>query len=387
MSGAAPVAQRHPAIDWMRGFVMVLMAVDHASGVLNAGRLAHDSAFDLSGLGLRAVDGVLPAAQFLTRWITHLCAPTFLFLSGTSLALSTSRRAERGASPGEIDRHLFVRGAVLLCFEAFWFSPLFSVPMGHYALVLQVLFAIGAGLWLMIPLRRLDARWLLALGLAWFVVGEALTLGLAGIGTAPPVWLRVLLAPGALPGGEVLYPALPWLAMMALGWAFGERLARMDGASGSREAGRLCLVAGAASLAVFVLVRASNGYGNMGLVRRNGELLEWLFVSKYPPSLSFAALELGLMGVALGGLFLLQQRLAAPRAGDPLLILGQTALFFYLLHFHLLGVAGAALGWIGTRGLPTTYAAALAVTLFLVPICRAYGGYKRRHPNGWAQYV
>jgi uncharacterized membrane protein len=354
---------------------------------MNGGRLAHDSAFDLSGFGLHAVEGALPAGQFLTRWITHLCAPTFLFLSGTSLALSTVRRQAKGATPGEIDRHLCIRGALLLVIEAVWFSPLMSAPAGHYMLVMQVLFAIGAGLLLMIPLRRLESRWLLALGLAWFVVGEAITLGLAGIDTAPPGWLRVLLSPGAIAGAEVLYPVLPWLAMMAMGWAFGERLARMDGASAAQTAGRLCLGAGAASLALFGLVRTVNGYGNMALLRRNDTWLEWLFVSKYPPSLSFAALELGLMGVLLGGMFLLQRRVSAPHANNPLLILGQTALFFYLLHFHLLAIGGAAIGWIGSRGLPTAYAAALAVTAFLVPICRAYGRYKRRHPDGWAQYV
>ena len=382
------MTRRIAAIDWMRGFVMVLMTVDHASLSFNAGRLATDSAYLLDpATGAAAwVSGTeLPLAQFLTRWITHLCAPTFLFLSGTSLALSTARRRERGASPGEIDRHLCIRGALLLLFEAAWFSPLFSANLGHYALVLQVLFAIGAGLLLMIPLRRLDARWLFGLGVAWFVVGEAPTLALAG-GSGSGGWLRLLLAPGGFPGGEMLYPAVPWLAMMVLGWAFGERLSRMDG-SASRSAGIFSLAAGSASLCVFVLVRALNGYGNMGLVRRDDSLLEWLFVSKYPPSLSFAALELGLMGILLGGLFLLQQRITAPRAGNPLLILGQTALLFYLLHLHLLGVAGAALGWIGSRGLPTTYVAALAVTAFLVPICRAYGGYKRRHPDGWAQYV
>ncbi len=386
----ASAPERLVAIDWMRGFVMVLMAIDHGSAVMNGGRLAHDSVWDLTPMGVPANEGLLGAAQFFTRWITHLCAPTFLFLSGTSLALSTARRRERGDSPAEIDRHLWIRGAVLLSFEAVWFSPLFSAPLGHYALVLQVLFAIGAGLWLMIPLRRLDARWLCALGLAWFVAGEAVTLGLAGVGDSPPGWLRVWLVPGAMSGAEVLYPALPWLAMMALGWAFGVGLSQaeaQDGEGASARAARWCLRGGALSLTVFVAVRALDGYGNMALLRRNDTLLEWLFVSKYPPSLSFAALELGLMGVMLGALFRLQQRIPLPWSGNPLLVLGQTALFFYLLHFHVLGVSGALLGWIGSRGLVETYAAAFAVTALLVPLCKAYGGYKRRHPDGWTQFV
>src|SRR5215813_1527463 len=87
-------------VDWLRGLVMVLMTVDHASASFNAGRLFGDSAKTWVPWT------PLPAAQFFTRWVTHLCAPTFLFLSGTSLALSTASRSARGIPPPAIDRHL-----------------------------------------------------------------------------------------------------------------------------------------------------------------------------------------------------------------------------------------------------------------------------------------
>ena len=113
-------AQRFAALDWMRGFVMVLMAVDHASQTWNAGRVSADSAYlvDLATGAPAWIPGTeLDLAQFLTRWITHLCAPTFLFLSGASLAMSLERRRQQGAQEGALDRHLFVRAVVILGFE------------------------------------------------------------------------------------------------------------------------------------------------------------------------------------------------------------------------------------------------------------------------------
>src|SRR5215468_11164824 len=116
--------ERLVAIDWLRGLVMMVMAVDHASVVFNAGRTALDSPYPIEAFFEPAwtPGTALPAAQFFTRWITHLCAPTFLFLSGTSLALSTAGRAARGLSAAAIDRHLIARGLVLVAFEAAWLS-------------------------------------------------------------------------------------------------------------------------------------------------------------------------------------------------------------------------------------------------------------------------
>ena len=104
----------------MRGFVMVLMTLDHASVMFNGGRLALDSVWPIdASTGAGWTPGTaLPAAQFYTRWVTHLCAPTFLFLSGTSLALSLEKRRAESMTEGALDRHLFVRGAVILGCEA-----------------------------------------------------------------------------------------------------------------------------------------------------------------------------------------------------------------------------------------------------------------------------
>src|SRR5207248_347237 len=129
-------AERVRPLDWLRGVVMVLMAIDHASGTFNAGRLVTDST------ALYQSGSPLPAAQFLTRWITHLCAPTFVFLAGASLALSIERRRDLGERPADVDRFIATRGLFIAALDPLWMSWVFAP--GH--LLLQVLYAIGLSL-------------------------------------------------------------------------------------------------------------------------------------------------------------------------------------------------------------------------------------------------
>jgi len=190
--------------------------------------------------------------------------------------------------------------------------------------------------------------------------------------------VAVALAAGVLGSA----PLLPWLAMMMLGWSFGRVLARSDRPEGLLAAG------GAAALVLFALVRGLNGYGNMRLLSEDGSLVQWLHVSKYPPSLAYTALELGLMALCLAALFSLGRRVpAAARWLRPLLVLGQTALFFYLLHVHVLTLAAWALGASHHGGLAVTYAAGAGIVLLLYPLCARYRRYKLAHPDGWARYV
>ena len=149
---------------------MVLMAIDHASQMWNGGRLASDSAY-LANLfvgGEYWIPGTeLDPAQFLTRWITHLCAPTFLFLSGTSLAMSLEKRRAKGMAERELDRHLLIRAGVVLACEG-----ILTLMAGSGLLMLQVLFAIGTSMIAMVGLRRLPTPVLLALGLGWLAGSE-----------------------------------------------------------------------------------------------------------------------------------------------------------------------------------------------------------------------
>jgi len=371
-------------IDWMRGFVMVLMTLDHSSLMFNSGRIVLDSAWPIDPFTRASWEPgtALPASQFFTRWVTHLCAPTFLFLSGTSLALSLEKRRGAAKTEWELDRHLFIRGAVILGCEGF-----LSLLAG--GVTLQVLYAIGISLWLMIPLRRLSTPVLVGIGIGWFTVGEAITLAAVPAGESAPLALKLLVAPGLDPPVLVSYPVIGWLAMMVLGWGFGRHLLGMTPTGRLAEAGRNCSRAGFTALAVFLLVRGLDGYGNMALHRDDGSLVQWLHVSKYPPALAYTALELGLMALGLAFCFALERRLRAPASRwNPLRVYGQTPLFYYMLHFVGLGTAATVLtGGIGQRGLPETYLAMLATLFALYPLCLLWRRYKTAHSDSWTQYV
>lgn len=362
------------ALDWMRGLVMVLMTIDHASDSFNAGRLMTD------GFALYKVGTPLPAAQFLTRWITHLCAPTFVFLAGAALALSVERRRRAGEPPAATDRFIVTRGLIIAALDPVWMSLAF-IPG---SVILQVLYAIGGSLVLMAALRRLSTGVMLAVALVLFAGGEALIgLVLWMVGGSPTLPVALLFTGGRFGGLIVAYPIVPWLAIMMLGWSFGRWLERATPA----VAERLLVGAGLGALGVFVLVRGLNGYGNMLLPREDGSLVQWLHVSKYPPALSYASLELGIMALLLAGFFAVSRRFGEVAWLAPLRVLGQTALFFYLLHVHLLVLAADGLGLHHGAGLGAAYVGALCTVVALYPLCVWYGGYKRAHPDGWPRYV
>ena len=161
---AAPsvLSHRLPALDWMRGLVMILMVTDHASASFNAARPTADGAALYAGEALSAVD-------FLYRWISPLCAPAFLFLAGASLALSIERKRARGGSAWSIDRDLLIRGGLVLSVDLL----LISFLKGD-SVVLQVMYAIGISMMAMTILRRMPTTWLLAFGLGVFLLTESL---------------------------------------------------------------------------------------------------------------------------------------------------------------------------------------------------------------------
>ena len=371
-----PRFERLVALDLMRGLVMVLMALDHSSDAFNGGRLITDSAaFFTPGTPL-------PAAQFLTRWVTHLCAPTFVFLAGTGLAFSVKNELSRGKSQLSVDRYLLVRGVIIVGFEL-WVSYFLMSP-GKY--LFQVLYAIGTSYLLMIPLRRLKAPAALALSL-----GLMLTLELAGAafgGPAPksaPLGVTLLILGGRLGPLFVAYPTLPWLSIMLLGWAFGNHLlARPQAPS---ELSRRLALTGLVSLALFAVIRGVDGYGNMWLHREGWSLVQWLHVSKYPPGLAYLTLELGLcfLGLAVFMAFFSGSR--APSRHHVLFVLGQTPMFFYLLHFPLLMESAKLFGVEKRLGLAGAYLGAALAVLLLYPACRAYRSYKLAHRDGWPRYI
>ncbi|HSM08495.1 MAG TPA: heparan-alpha-glucosaminide N-acetyltransferase domain-containing protein [Gemmatimonadota bacterium] len=388
--------KRLPAIDWMRGIVMILMATDHASGAYNSGRLVTDSAL------MYAAGMPLPPLQFFHRWLSHLCAPTFLFLAGTALALSIEKKVGRGESAGSIDRDMFVRGLIILAVDLF-FINLFWLPG---AILLQVMYAIGVAMILMIPLRRLPSPALLVIGVAilfaaeWFLpdgfvvsnepgsVLGALTLGAGMFDTnleAFGPW-AALGIPDAFVAG---YPVLPWLAMMVFGWVFGRwLLARREADDSEVQSTRLLAWTGLGALGVYAVIRGFNTFGNQQLYRLDGSWIQWLHVSKYPPSVAFTALELGLMCLILAGLFVLQRRQGENvNLDNPVLVFGQTAFFFYVVHIFFYEVTARLLGLHIQEGLLVSTIAMTVGLVVLYPVCLWYRGFKAKHAGTVLRYM
>ncbi|HSC05257.1 MAG TPA: heparan-alpha-glucosaminide N-acetyltransferase domain-containing protein [Steroidobacteraceae bacterium] len=387
-AGVARQTTRIAAIDWMRGLVMILMTIDHASMAFDGSHVSHDSAYYADAMTM-----ALPAGEFFTRWITHLCAPTFVFLAGTALALSIERRVAKGAKPWDIDKNILKRGAIIALFD------LTIISLGSGYLNLGVLLAIGLSMICMAFLRRLPTWALLALAFGWIAFGEfftgltwhppgsapPLTSFFMATGTAPP--LTSLFTDVGAPGGVVnKYSLFPWLTMMVLGWVFGRHMLQWDAGKTRLSPITLLTIAGAVALVVFAVVRAQQGYGDMFLNRVDDSWQQWLHVSKYPPSLTFYALELGILWLCLALLMKIEPIIGV-RPNGAFLLFGQTAMFFYLVHRLVLEVPATYFGLRGVGDLATTYIVSAILLVLLYPACLWYRTFKAAHPNSFLKYI
>ncbi|TFG80758.1 MAG: hypothetical protein E4H20_10745 [Spirochaetales bacterium] len=170
------------------------------------------------------------------------------------------------------------------------------------------------------------------------------------------------------------YPALPWLSVVALGMAFGRWMER-DRKSAYRKA----IITGLALLALFVIIRWLDGFGNLR-PRQGSSWIDWLNTVKYPPSISFLCMTLGIDLLLLGGLGLADDWNRGRRISDSLARLGRVPLFFYICHLYVY----AGLGWLlAPKGstLVTAYLAWVVGLAILYPVCSWYGRLKRRHPG------
>jgi uncharacterized membrane protein len=360
------------ALDWLRGLVIVLMTVDHSGSIFDAAHMHGDSA------ARWVVGSPLPPGEFLTRWVTHLCAPVFVLLAGASLALSAEKRRDDPT----LTRFIVTRGLLIAALDPLWMSLGFA---GYSRAVFQVLYAIGLSLVCMAWLRKLSTPWLLGGALALTLLGELSDLWRPVEQPAHAVWGYLFAGGPVFPGAVCAYPLLPWLAVMMYGWVLGRWLlvARPNVVRARWLAGL-----GVALLAAFVVVRGVDGYGNWNLHRDSAEVLQWLHVAKYPPSLAYLCLELGIGLVLLGGFFWLDDPGSPRKALMPLTVLGSTAFFYYLLHVHVLaGFQALAHLDVKSDGLLKTWLAAAVTLGVLAWPCWRYRRYKQAHPDGWTRYV
>lgn len=368
------IAQRVASIDWMRGLVMVLMVIDHAAMAFNRHHLDEDSA-----LYPNASLMDLPGAEFFTRWMTHLCAPSFVFLAGTALALSVERRVVQGTNTWEIDKGILIRGVIIALLD----PTLISLGSGRWTF--QVLYAIGVSMVCMALLRRLPTWGLLTLSLGWVAFGEVVT----GWFWTPPGNSSVLAAFTVASYGSsamnIKYPVVPWLAIMVLGWVFGRHLIRFALGRSKVSGVKVLWISGAAGLLIFAVVRGIAGYGDMFLHRSGNSWQQWLHISKYPPSLTYYSLELGILFLCLALLRTIEPRIGL-RTNGVFYVFGQTAMFYYLVHRLTFETAATYFGLRGFDGLAATYGAAAVMIVLLYPACRWYRTLKAAHPHSLLKY-
>jgi uncharacterized membrane protein len=387
---AGQVRQRVYAVDLLRGLVMVLMALQHVRVWFSAAPFA---SADLSRV---------PAGVFLTRWVTQGCAPVFALLAGASAYLALAR----GHTARDQARFLALRGALLVLLELTVVRLMwtFNLDYAGQPLVLQSLWAIGVAMVALGGLMALPLPLVGAVGVA-LVVGHDLLDGVnpAALGAWSGLF-RLLLAPGPveLGGGLrvlVLSPVLPWIGVMALGYALGPVLV-----AGEEGRQRTLVRLGTAITAGFLLLRAWNGYGDPArwtIYSDAGRTaLSFFDTTGAPASLAFLLMTLGPALLFLG---------AADRwrglAGEVLAVLGRVPLFYYVLHLGLIHALALVIGTLAGfepralltawpflpagwgYGLPVVFALWAAVVLALYPACRWFAAVKATSPGRWLRYL
>jgi uncharacterized membrane protein len=390
-------AYRLASLDMLRGLVLVIMALDHA----------RDFTMSASSMDPLAGGGSVGVALFFTRWVTHFCAPVFVFLAGTSAGLMTARR-----SPSALARFLLTRGLWLLAVEllvmstAFTFAP-FGIPqLGGLVLVgFQVIFVIGASMILLAGGQFLGRRACLAIGAA-IVVGHNLVdpVWPANSPFTPgaPLWvalhaqMAVVVPPFFI---SVLYPLVPWAGVLFLGFGASPLFE-----APAAERDRRLLRWGVALTAAFVVLRLAGVYGDPNSWEGKGHpvatLLDVLDTTKYPPSLLFLLMTLGPSAVLCA-----KADLVPASIRRVLVVFGRVPFAFYVAHFYLVHAISVGLGvaqgfqaremltfviWFPAGyglSLAGVYVVWIAMVVALYPFCRWVGAVKARRRDWWLSYV
>jgi uncharacterized membrane protein len=405
---AAPaVRSRLGSIDLLRGLVMIVMVLDHTRDFVHAGGLTSDPT------NLANTTPML----FMTRWVTHYCAPIFVFLAGVGAYLQHSR----GMTRRDLSRFLLTRGLWLIVLEATvirittWFNVDYS-----YLMTLQVIWTLGVSMIVLAALIYLPLRVIAVFGLAMIVLHNAFdgirVMSWQGPGSPAPsvvakLWILMhqpaeffpVLGDGS-PVVFVVYPLVPWIGVIAAGYVFGS-IYTLDPA----RRRTLLLQLGLGLIATFVVIRATNLYGDPRPWSMQPSVLFTMFsfvnTTKYPVSLLYLLMTIG---PALLALAWFESRTPS-RAEQIVTRVGRVPLFFYLWQWVLAhglaiavsAVAGKELGWYfmtppaifaavpPTAGfdLPIVYLCWATVLAVLIPLSLWFARVKERNPAWWLKYL
>lgn len=324
------VRPRVTAVDALRGLAMVIMALDHTRDFLHAGAMQF-APDDLTRT---------TPAIFFTRWVTHLCAPVFVLTAGLGARL----RLERGDTVRATSRFLWTRGLWLIAVElvVMRLAMNFTLDWRHPVLLI-ILWALGWSMIVLASLVYLPTRVVGAIGVAIVLLHNTLDgVQAASLGVFGPLW-NVLHQPGAITIGGVTavagYPVLPWVGVMAMGYAMG-------GVFAWSQTRRLRTLAWTAvvSVAVFVVLRGLNGYGDPSPWASQSSaamtLASFLDATKYPPSLVFLLMTLGPACLLLAWF----ERLSLG-SRHLFVTLGRVPFAYYVVHFWVLHVVAIAVAF------------------------------------------
>jgi uncharacterized membrane protein len=415
-----PGRSRIDSIDLLRGIVMVIMMLDHTRDFVHYLALQGFDPTDLQHSSVKL---------FFTRWITHFCAPIFVFLAGTGTYLQLAR----GKSKRELSRFLVTRGfwLIVLEFTAVRCGAFFNFDY-RFLGAAQVIWVIGVSMIVLAGLIHLPVRIVAGFGILMIALHNLLdrfhVQGWQGPDSAvPSYWAKLFMIlhqgfePFPVLGWPspvvfVLYPLIPWIGVMAVGYAFGA-LYQLE----ANLRRRLFLGMGVACTMLFFLMRAIDMYGDPFHWSRQATpamtIVSFFNVTKYPPSLLFLLMTLGPAMLALAWFESINRLRGEPalrvgsldsRVRSFFVTFGRVPLFFYLLQWptaHLMSVlvhavAGKPIRWmfgsqIGLAGPPpgvgfnlaVVYACWIAGVLLLYPLCKWFAGVKARRRDWWLSYL
>jgi uncharacterized membrane protein len=359
---------RYFAVDALRGLIIIFMALDHANYFV-----AHKHSTGEYWGGLLPVYDF--SLAFLTRFVTHLAAPGFFFLMGVGMLLFAEARQKSGWGKWPIIRHFLIRGMVLIAIQLLVVNRIWPLAADSWPNVyIGVLIALGGTMILGSFLIWLKPIYLVVLAVVLFIGTELLVPdpGLWGAikFSHPMDYLNpILIYPGGNGSLWSNYPLLPWLELVVFGILFGRWLIRDQ-----QQAYRGAMIIGLVFLSGFLVIRYLDGFGNI-LPRMGDTWINFLNVIKYPPSMAFTLLTMGLNLVLLGLFARANTRIQT--FFYPLVVYGQVPLFFYVVHLIL--YAGLGL-WLAPEGTSITrmYPIWLLGLLVLLPVCLFYGKFKHR---------
>ncbi|HYG02878.1 MAG TPA: heparan-alpha-glucosaminide N-acetyltransferase domain-containing protein [Chryseosolibacter sp.] len=388
---------RISSIDLVRGIVMVIMALDHSRDYFHLG------AFNYNPTDLTTTYPAL----FFTRWITHYCAPAFVFLAGTSIYISSRKKSKQALS-----MFLLTRGLWLIVLEVVVIRFSFLFNFYYDVTFLQVIWVIGAAMVCMSALIHLPYMAILSMG-AVLLIGHNATDGIqlnpGETGFALWAFIHQSGFVEITPGHSlfVVYPLIPWLAIMMLGYCIGRMYEKtFDPTQRLQILTRL----GVSAILLFIVLRFSNFYGDPAPWSEQKNmtftLMSFLNTTKYPPSLLYSLMTLGPVLLLLAAF----EKYNVGNTLKPFLVFGRVPLFYYILHFFLIHAISLVLfmnktgrsfseidfhfsqsfgGITGEGGysLGLAYLGWMAVVIALYPLCKWYNRYKSTHSHWWLSYL